>query len=279
MLSLIRRRCAPCTIAGGDRQTPMPTSATASRSGVDLAGLGRTEWSAIVQATHRVIDVERRGGYDLASSGADGGAQDRASSRPRRIYIRPPRGRPVPRTTPPRWCRSIRWSANFACLCGLLRPGLGYEGAGGAARARCSKCARGGAVHPEHGQIVGRWSESMLGRPTTSTVASARTISAGLKLSSISGLAAVPFSPAVHGKPPTLGRGRRRRRVGACAMKRRPDPPDSLAIASVGHPPETGGICGAIVLPFGTAPNRRRQTPPCASFLRTTRKLRRCRGP
>src|SRR5262249_46616307 len=94
------------------------------------------------------------------------------SSPPRRRY----RCRP---TTPPRWCRSIRWWASFACtMPGSSTPASATRAPAAAGRARCWRCAR--AKCPSSSSMArssaGSFTRECWSDPTRSTAsASART--------------------------------------------------------------------------------------------------------
>ena len=115
---------------------------------VDLGGLGPDGFVGYRAKRHTgLIDVDRRAGYDVAEfwepiEGAQG--REPRSSIPTSSTSSPPRKRCRCRpTTPPRWCRSIRWSANSACTMPASSiPASAMPAPAAAAPARCWRCAR-----------------------------------------------------------------------------------------------------------------------------------------
>ena len=120
-----------------------------------------------------MIDVERRGGYDVAEFWEPMRARrdETLILDPDEFYILVSKEAvQVPPTTPPRWCRSIRWSASSACT----MPASSIRASATPARAaRGSRAVLEVRSHEvpfilEHGQIVGRLVyEKMLARPET----------------------------------------------------------------------------------------------------------------
>jgi len=107
--------------------------------GVDLSGLGPGGLVGYRAKRHTgLIDVERRAGYAVLDF------WEPMQARPDKSLILGPRKRCRCRPTmPPRWCRSIRWSANSACIMPASSiPVSAMPAPAAKARARCSKCAR-----------------------------------------------------------------------------------------------------------------------------------------
>jgi len=142
--------------------------------GVDLAGLGPDGLVGYRAKRHTgVIDVERRGGYDLAEFWEPMAARKDKSLilDPDEFYILASKEAVQ---VPPDYAAEMvpfdplvgEFRVHYA---GFFDPGFGYEGAGGrGARAVLEVRSREVPFILEHGQIVGRLVyESMLARPTT----------------------------------------------------------------------------------------------------------------
>jgi dCTP deaminase len=142
--------------------------------GVDLAGLGPDGLVGYRAKRHTgVIDVERRGGYDLAEFWEPMVARKDKSLilDPDEFYILASKEAVQ---VPPDYAAEMvpfdplvgEFRVHYA---GFFDPGFGYEGAGGrGARAVLEVRSREVPFILEHGQIVGRLVyESMLARPTT----------------------------------------------------------------------------------------------------------------
>ena len=172
-----RGAARPATRANGWSTTTRPMSATASRSastfGAAATGAGTRGHRRLPrQAPHRADRC--RAPRPATTSPISGSRSTRARTRasfsiPTSSTSSPPRRpcrcRP---TMPPRWCRSIRWSASSACTmrASSIRASAMPERAGRGARAVLEVRSREVPFILEHGQIVGRLVyEQMLARP------------------------------------------------------------------------------------------------------------------
>jgi dCTP deaminase len=105
---------------------------------VDLSGKNANGFVGYRAKRHTgVVDIDRRGGYAVDEFWEPIAARSDGSLilDPGEFYILA--------TTPRRWCRSIPWSANSACIMPASSiPASAMPAPAGRARARCWKCAR-----------------------------------------------------------------------------------------------------------------------------------------
>ena len=161
-----------CMIWSGWSMSTTPTSSTAWRSASTSRVKTRMASSAIAPSVTPAWSTSIAA---AATPSANSGNRSRRGPTAASFSIPAssifwPRKKPsrCRRITPRKWCRSIRWSANSACIMPASSiPVSATPAPAGRARARCWKCAR--AKCPfilEHGQIVGRLVyEKMLARP------------------------------------------------------------------------------------------------------------------